>query len=79
MSEKSKRTDTPRNFEQAAARIREKIEAPVLSEEQAALWHSGYIDGAGEALVLLEKAVQDKNSMVPGITVQNDGFGSDGT
>ncbi|OAT82250.1 hypothetical protein [Desulfotomaculum copahuensis] len=79
MPEKSKGTDAPRNFEQAAARIREKIEAPVLAEGQAALWHSGYVDGAGKALALLEKAGQDKNAVVPGIAGQSGRFGSDGT
>jgi len=67
MGEKEKRADRPPHFEQAVRRIKNKIEAPLLSPAQAALWHSDYLEGADEALALLEKAGQDKNTVVPGI------------
>ncbi|SHJ40319.1 hypothetical protein [Desulfofundulus thermosubterraneus] len=60
--------ERPQSFDEAVERIREKVEAPVLSPAQAALWRSGYLKGFGEALALLEQARQDKNEIVPGIS-----------
>ncbi|MGB9802253.1 hypothetical protein [Desulfofundulus sp.] len=58
----------PQSFDEAVERIREKVEAPVLSPAQVALWRSGYVEGADEALALLEQARQDKKMVVPGIS-----------
>lgn len=60
--------EPPESFEQSVERIRERVEAPVLSPGQMALWRSGYIKGADKALALLEQARQDKKEIVPGIT-----------
>ncbi|AEG13988.1 hypothetical protein Desku_0360 [Desulfofundulus kuznetsovii DSM 6115] len=60
--------EQPRSFDEAVERIREKVEAPVLSPAQAALWRSGCIKGSDEALALLEQARQDKKEVVPGIS-----------
>ncbi len=59
--------EPPQSFDEAVERIREKIEAPVLSPAQTALWRSGYLKGSDEALALLERARQDKKEVVPGI------------
>ncbi|MDQ0285453.1 hypothetical protein J2Z49_000554 [Desulfofundulus luciae] len=60
--------EPPQSFDEAVERIREKVEAPVLSPAQAALWRSGYLKGSDEALALLERARQDKKEVVPGVS-----------
>lgn len=60
------RKKRPENFNQTAERIREKIEAPVLSPEQARIMDSGYINSADKALALLEKSDQYKEGVFNG-------------
>lgn len=56
----------PGNFEQVTERIREKIDAPVLSPGQARILDSGYINSPDKALELLEKADQYKEAVFNG-------------
>jgi hypothetical protein len=56
----------PEHIGQAAERIREKIEAPVLSPVQARILDSGYINSADNVLALLEKTDQNKGAVFNG-------------
>ena len=56
----------PEHIGQAAERIREKIEAPVLSPAQARILNSGYINSADNVLALLEKTAQNKGAIFNG-------------
>ena len=49
-------SNRPENFSEAMKRLGERDEAPILSEQQANVINSNYVDSADEVLAILEKS-----------------------
>ena len=54
-------TDRPENFNEAMKRLGERDEAPMLSEQQANVINSDYVDSADEVLEILERSERLKS------------------
>jgi len=54
-------TDRPENFNEAMKRLGEQDEAPMLSEQQANVINSDYVDSADEVLEILERSERLKS------------------
>ena len=54
-------TDRPENFSDAMKKLGERGEAPILSEQQADVINSDYVDSADEVLAILERSERLKS------------------
>ena len=48
--------DRPENFSETMKRLGEQDEAPILSEQQADVINSDYVDSSDEVLAILERS-----------------------